>query len=45
MLQGYGTPYDVVGVATGSDTNFTSLLFAPDGAARYAGYFMYPNVR
>ena len=47
VLQGYGTPYDVVALdaSVAADTNFTSLLWAPDGVARYAGYFMYPNVR
>ena len=48
MLQGYGTPYDVVALdasAGAAGTNLTALLWAPDGAARYAGYFMYPNVR
>jgi hypothetical protein len=38
VMDGYGAPYTVLRVAGGE--NFTELLWAPDGTARYAGYVM-----
>jgi hypothetical protein len=38
VMDGYGTQYTVLRVASGE--NFTELLWAPDGTARYAGYVM-----
>ncbi|KIY97912.1 hypothetical protein MNEG_10048 [Monoraphidium neglectum] len=45
-MDGLGMPYEVVRVdrAAAQPLNFTQLLWNPDGSARYAGYFMAPNL-
>lgn len=46
IMQGYDVPYDVLPVSPGAAAtlNLTAQLWAPDGAARYAGIVVYPNV-